>query len=904
MIELLSTKLFIPRPQKNLVSRPRLVERLNAGLEKKLTLIAAPAGFGKTTLLSEWIPQSPRCVTWFSLDDADNDSIRFWTYFISSLQSLHPDFGESVLKLLQSPQAPPISSILVSLINEITAFEDEFVFVLDDYHLIDSQAIHESLTYLIAHLSKNMHLIIATRADPPLPLARLRARDKLTEIRAGDLRFTTDETKSFFSQETGDTLTAEEAAILEERIEGWIAGLKIAALSMQGREDTSEFIRTFSGSHRHILGYLADEVISQRPTGTMDFLLQTSILDRLCGELCDAVTGSSNGQVTLENLEHANLFITPLDDNGKWYRYHHLFAEVLQARLRRNQPELLAELHLRASEWYEANNLVVEAVQHALAASAVDRVSQLIEQYRWAFLERGQAITLRRWLDELPREVVCTRPSLSLAYAWIMTYNEQPETLEKYLVDAEQALGKTSSMATQEISKNENSLQGEIAVLRAQICLAQFDFLCVIAWCRQALELLHEDNFLVRGWATYYLGHGEKHCGHALDAERAYKEASELGLRADNLFVAVFALINLAEVQISMGRLRDAAETTQLILKITTEGHQKSWPVIGFAYWGLGILNYEWNDLDNAERYLRLGIEYGQRSGLISLETISLFSLLLTLQAQGDMQGTEEMLEKIGLMIKQNTHPIYAATFPAFEANLRWMQRHYKQAYHWADTFELSLDAGDLLYVHERDYLTLARIRRTQGKLDGLQEVLAQLSKSAETDQRFGNLFEILIQQALLQYTLGKILQAFPLLEHVLKMAGPEGYIRIFVDEGHPMRLLLMEYKSVIKKKIADGVDVESLRLLTYTDKLLAAFSQPALGEKSKQKDMLEPLSEREMEVLQLIATGRTNKEIAEILVIAVSTVKSHIKNLYGKLGTNRRTQALALARDLGLLSD
>lgn len=902
MVDLLRTKLFIPRPRSNLVTRPRLIERLNTGLDKRLTLIAAPAGFGKTTLLSEWIPQSPRCVTWLSLDESDNDPTQFWIYFISSLQELRPDLGANALALLQSPQAPPTSSILTGLINDLIAFPDAFASVLDDYHVVDSQPIHEALTFLIEHLPANMTLVLTTRVDPPLPLARLRARDQLTELRANDLRFSVDEATAFLSQVMGLNLSSEEVAALETRTEGWIAGLQIAALSMHGHKDIPGFIQAFSGSHRHILGYLAEEVLNHQSEDILNFLLQTSILDRLYGPLCDAVTGDTDGQEILEELDHANLFIIPLDDEGKWYRYHHLFAEVLQAHLRRNQPERLAELHLRASDWYEANNLVVEAVQHALAAGAIDQVSQMIEQYRWAFLERGQAITLRRWLDELPREVVCNRPSLSLAYAWIMTYNEQPETLEKYLVDAEQALGKTGSMATQQISKNENSLRGEIAVLRAQICLAQFDFLCVIAWCRQALQLLPEDNFLIRGWATFYLGHGEKYSGHALEAERAYNEASELGLRADNLFVAVFAQISLVEVQISMGRLREAVETTQLILKVSTEGNQKSWPVIGFAYWGLGILNYEWNDLDAAEHYLRLGAEYGQRSGLISLETISLFSLLLTLQAQGDMQGAEEMLEKIGLMIQRNAHPIYAASFPAFEAHLKWMQKHYEQAFHWADTCELSLDAENLYYLRERDYLTLARIRRTQGKLDGLQEVLAQLSESAENDKRFGNVFEIQIQQALLQYTLGKNHQAFSPLEHVLKMAWPEGYIRTFVDEGEPMHRLLLEYQSTIKKKMTNGANNKSLDFLRYIDKLLAAFPSPALSRRLKHETVHEPISERELEILRLITTGRSNQEIADILVIAVSTVKTHINHLYSKLGTTRRTQAIAMARDLGLL--
>ena len=378
MIELLSTKLFIPRPRKNLVSRPRLVERLNAGLDGKLTLIAAPAGFGKSTLLSEWIPQSPRCVTWLSLDDGDNDSTRFWTYFIASIQQLRSDLGEGALALLQSPQAPPITSILTTLINDISVFPDVFAIIIDDYHLIDSQAIHEALTFLIDHLPGNMHLIITTRVDPPLPLARLRAHNKLTEIRANDLRFTADEIESFLTRELGIDLTTEEVTVLETRTEGWIAGLQIAALSMQAHEDIPGFIRAFSGSHRHILGYLADEVINQRPKGTLNFLLQTSILDRLNGSLCNAITGESDGQEILESLEQANLFITPLDDENRWYRYHHLFAEVLQGRLHQAQPQQVPELHRRASEWFEEKGLGTESIEYALRGRDWPRAIWLI----------------------------------------------------------------------------------------------------------------------------------------------------------------------------------------------------------------------------------------------------------------------------------------------------------------------------------------------------------------------------------------------------------------------------------------------------------------------------------------------------------------------------------------------
>jgi LuxR family maltose regulon positive regulatory protein len=400
LVELLRTKLFIPRPRKNLVSRPLLVDRLNAGEDKKLTLIAAPAGFGKTTSLSEWIPQSPHCVTWLSLDDGDNDLTRFWAYFIASLQQLQIELGENAQALLRSPQAPPITSILTTLINEIVAFPDEFSMVIDDYHFIESQPIRESLAYLLDHLPVNMHLIITTRVDPPLPLTRLRVRDKLIELRANDLRFTVQEAAYFLKHVMGLNLSVEEITALEARTEGWIAGLQIAALSMQSHDDLPGFIQAFSGSHRHIVGYLADEVLNQRPKGTLNFLLQTSILDRLCGPLCDAVTGGSDGQAILESLAHANLFITPLDDTGKWYRYHQLFTEVLQRRLEQTDRDQVSELHRRASSWYAQQGLMNEAVTHALAGPDITQAIEFIESLSQAMWQRGESTTRnKRWLS-------------------------------------------------------------------------------------------------------------------------------------------------------------------------------------------------------------------------------------------------------------------------------------------------------------------------------------------------------------------------------------------------------------------------------------------------------------------------------------------------------------------------
>jgi len=902
MIELLNTKLFIPRPRKNLVFRPRLVERLNAGLEKKLTLIAAPAGFGKTTLLSEWIPQSPRCVTWLSLDDADNDSTRFWTYFIVSIQQLRSELGEGALALLQSLQVPPISSILTTLINDITAFPDAFVIVLDDYHIIESQSIHEGLTFLIAHLPVNMHLVITTRIDPPLPLARLRARDNLTEIRANDLRFTADETKSFITREVKASLTAEEVAVLETRTEGWIAGLQIAALSMQGRKDISGFIRAFSGSHRHILGYLADEALNQRPKGTMNFLLQTSILERLCGSLCDAVTGESGGQEILESLEHANLFITPLDDEGRWYRYHHLFAEVLQARLRQSYPELLAELHRRASEWYEIHDLIPEAVHHALTAGEVDRAAQLIGRQRWILLGRGEANTLHHWLDILPEELLRKHPGLSLAYAWILSLLEQPETIESHLLDAEYALANSTSLASQETVEDSGTIRGEIATLRAEIALSQYDIPRAIALCREALELLPEENAMMRGVTTYYLGHAERRDGNMIEAERAYAEASDIGLQTDNLLLALHALANLSNVYVTMGRLKEAARTSQRILESTEERQRQSWPVAGLAYQGLSRLYYEWNDLDAAERYSRKGIEYGQRGGLIGLEFNSLSVLASTLQAQNDSSGADEMLREISVINDNNHHPIYTSQSAAWEARLRLQQGRTQQAILWAESCGLKIIDTKWPYPRAVEYLTLARVLIAQGKLEGVEGILNQLFQGAEANKRTGDLIEILIQQALYWYALNKKDHALQLIERALTLAEPEGFVRSFVDEGEPIRSLLIDYQTIFNKRIGVAIDNKSLRLLTYIDKLLATFSQPTPVEKAKDEDILDPLSDRELDILRLIATGRSNKEIAEILVIALSTVKSHINNLYSKLGTRRRTQAISIARELGLL--
>jgi LuxR family maltose regulon positive regulatory protein len=897
MIELLSTKLFIPRPRKNLVSRPRLVERLNKGLDKKLTLIAAPAGFGKTTLLSEWIPQSPRCVTWFSLDEADNDSTRFWTYFIASIQQLNSDLGESALALLQSLQVPPITSILTTLINDISAFPDAFAIVMDDYHLIDSQAIHDALTFMIAHLPVNMHLVITTRIDPPLTLARLRARDKLTEIRANDLRFTVHETGSFLTREVGEYLTIEEIAALEARTEGWIAGLQIAALSMRGRDNKSGFIQSFSGSNRHILGYLAEEVLNQRPKGTLNFLLQTSILDRLCGPLCDAVTGETSGQATLENLANANLFITPLDNEGKWYRYHHLFAEVLQVRLQQAHRDQVSELHRRAGNWHARQGMLEEAIHHALAGRDFKEAARLIENVTGEMLRKGSGASLVRWLNTIPEEIVRAHPHLCLARGW--TFFMGPAiSLENADEWAQLALH-----VAQSDGSLDSDLTGEINALQAMITITKGDVARSRELSEQALDRLPLDSPW-RRVVTFTLGTTHLDFGDVTAAARAFDQALRLSQAERDAYIQLAAASFLADTEMFQGHLDRAKEMYQQVLAWSDPHLPQKGTIM--AYGGLANILCERGQLEEARVQIQMGADQIELAGGIWSSFVLSRVLARLQQAQGNWMDALDILNRAHQLGQSVQVRLVVTLAAALRAGLQLAHGDLNAALFWAENCGLSPDDAEATHVgwREVEYLTLARVLDAQGKHTEASSLLERLLNAAQTGGRIGSAIEISVVQAIVQHMQGNRAHTLECLEYALTLAEPEGFLRTFIDEGEPMRQLLLDYQSTIKKRIGDSVDSDSLRLLAYTDKLLAAFSQPAAIKKPESESLLEPLSERELDILRLIATGRSNQEIADILVIAMSTVKSHINSIYGKLGTNRRTQAVVIARDAGLLSE
>ena len=566
---ILATKLYLPRLRPNVVSRPRLLERLNAGLHRKLTLIAAPAGFGKTTLVSEWVEGIDRPTAWLSLDEGENDPTRFLAYLVTALQTIAATLGEGVLGVLQSSQPPPPEAILTALLNEITTLPDQFVLVLDDYHVIDAKPVDLALTFLVEHLPPQMHLVIATREDPLLPLARLRARGELTELRAADLRFTPSEAAEFLNSVMGLNLSPGNIAALEDRTEGWIAGLQLAALSMRGREDIPEFIRAFTGDHRYILDYLVEEVLTRQPEPVRSFLLQTAILDRLSGSLCDAVTGQEKGNVRLEALEHGNFFVVALDDTRHWYRYHHLFAEVLSAHLLAEQPDQVATLHRRASEWYEQQGSAVDAIRHALAAADFARAADLVELGVLAMLRSRQEATLLDWLKVLPDEVLRCRPVLSVAYAHVLLSSGEREGVEERLRDAERWLDTTAEMrglasapaATMVVvdEKEFGHLPATIAIARAGLALTRGDVQGTVTYARRALDLAPEDAHLTRGSAAALLGLASWTSGDLEAAHRSYADGIASLQKAGNISDSLGCAIAVAACRVGWKACRSCA---------------------------------------------------------------------------------------------------------------------------------------------------------------------------------------------------------------------------------------------------------------------------------------------------------------------------------------------------------
>ena len=909
---LLATKLYSPKWRPGLVSRPRLIERLDQGIERRLTLVSAPAGFGKTTLLAEWLGATPageRPAAWVSLDQSDNDPAFFWAYFITALQKVQSKVGERALSLLHSPQPPPIESVLTTLINEISAIEDDFALILDDFHVIDAQPVHSAVAFLVDHLPPQMHLIIASRSDPPLPLARLRGRGESTELRASDLRFTPDEAAAFLNEVMGLDLSAADVAALETRTEGWVAGLQLAALSMRGREDVPGFIRAFAGDDRYILDYLVEEVLQRQPEGVRSFLLQTSVLERLSGPLCDAVTGLKHGKRMLEALERGNLFVVPLDDKRQWYRYHHLFANFLQAHSLEEQPDRVPALHRRASEWYEDNGLRADAVRHALAAKDFARAAGLVE-LAWPAILRGshQDATFIGWVKALPDELVRARPVLSAGYAWALLSRGELEAGEARLRDAERWLDTTAdnlerpeTPPTEMVVVDEEefrSLPATIAAARAFQAQALGDVPGVEKYARLALDLLPESDYFHRVMPAALLGLAYWASGDLEAAHRLIADGMAAMRVAGNISLAIGGTTILAEIRMAQGRLHEAVSALERSSQLATEEGEPVLLGTAELYLGLSELHLEQGDLEAATRHVLRSEEIAEQAAQEAYQYRWRVARARLKEVQGDLDGALDLLDEAERVytggVVPNVRPVAALKTRVWVA-----QGRLAEAMGWARGRGLSVN-DDLSYLSEFEHVTLARVLIAKYKSDradrsihGAMGLLDHLLKAAEEGRRMGSVIEILVLQALAQEAQSDIPLALVPLERALTLAEPEGYVRVFVDKGEPMRNLL-------RHAAAGGI------ASSYTQRLLAAFDKPAqpvsAPVQAAAAGLAEPLTAREVEILRLVAAGMRNQEIADHLFISLSTVKRHIANAYGKLGVSHRTEALARANELNLL--
>ncbi len=907
---LLATKLHVPRPPLQLVRRPHLVERLRQAMERQLTLIAAPAGFGKTTLLSAWLQDAPVSTAWVSLDSGDDDPTRFWSYTLAALDAVRSGFGALGLSLLQSPQPPQLEILLTSVINHLATLPGDLVMVFDDYHVITAHPIHTSVTFLLDHLPAHLHLVIATRADPPLPLARLRSKGQLVEIRSTDLRFSREEATSFLSQTIGVKFSTDDITALETRTEGWIAGLQLAALSLQGRQDISQFMQAFTGTHRFVVDYLTQEVLARQPADVQSFLLQTAILERLCGSLCEAVTDEPEGQAMLERLEEANLFLLPLDDERRWYRYHQLFAEMLRQRLQHVQPHQVARLHQRASAWYAQHELIREAVHHALAASDFAQAARLIEQAFNSLVRRGEIATLQRWAAALPGELVRSNIELSVLQGWLLFVSGKHDEALLHLENIERAFGinpvedeHSEQQAMPGGTSSHAEIKGRIAAIRASIAVTRGDLPRTIALSRLALEYLPKEN-ISRAYAAWYLGRAYWLSGDVSAASIALAEASRVSWEVDHLYSVFMVTHDLAHVQSLQGHLHQADQTYRQALQQARE-RGGDLPAMGPAYVGRGNLEYEWNHLDAATSLLQEGIKLCERTGNGRAILQASITLAFIKQAQGDTGGASAIMQQVA-QITERQHLSWHrnAQVEAFWAWLSLIQGDEAAVSRWLQHCDLSLDR-EISHLREREYLTLVRVLITRRRLDEAKQWLANLLRLAEAQERTGSAIELLILQAEALHASGETKQALEQLSRALTLAEPEGYIRRFVDEGEPVARMLAQ----LRRRPPTGQPGSSST--HYREHLLSLLNgthdegtpHPAAATpRPGTYPPGEPLSERELEVLRLIITGCSNREIADRLVIAVSTVKWYVNVIYGKLQVESRTKAVARARELNLM--
>ena len=904
---LLATKLHVPRPQPGFVPRPRLVEALGEGLARGRVLVCAPAGFGKTALLADWARGDGRPVAWLGLDAGDSDPVRFWRYAVAALDRARPGLAGRV-----GPPPPRSSDGLVTaLINELAADPgpDEVLLVLDDYHLVNSGPVHESVAFLLENLPPGLRVVVSSRADPPLPLARLRARGQLAELRAADLRFTSEEAAALLGEAAGPGLPGTAVTALVARTEGWAAGLQLAALSLQGHTDAAGFVAAFSGSHRFVLDYLADEILDSQAGPVRAFLLETSVLERLSGELCDAVTGRAGSQAMLQDIERAGLFLVPLDEVRGWWRYHQLFADLLRARLQAEQPGRMAALHRAAAAWCDEHDLADDAVRHALAAGDAAWAARLVERNVEALLGRSEGATLRRWLSALPAESVRDRPRLCLAQAYGAAQGFQLEALEALLDDAERAYAVSGdepyepSLGRPQGDSVLANVPAGIAFLRASLARLRGNADLAADYDRQALAQLGEDDWLLRSFVRWNLAVVDWLHGRLGPAERGLAEVLAERRAAGEAFggfLPMRARHDLGEVQRAQGNLDAAAATYRQALDTAGESSQAA--LMGPAHVGLAQVLYERDELTAALDHATRGVTLCQQLAFTAALATGLAVVARIRHAHGDAAGAREAMGEAGRI---GLSPQVITLFnpvPSHRARLLLAQGDVHAAAQWTTAAGLSPD-DEPNYPQEPAYLVLARVLLARNDPVPALALLQRLLDAAASQGRTGSIIEIQALRALALAAHGDHASALGTLAEALTLACPQGYVRVLADEGAPMRVLLAQLSAARRgqQHAARRIDPGYLAALLRACGQAGAAPPPGRAAAAP-PGLAEPLTDRELDVLRLIAAGKSNQRIAHDLFVALDTVKTHVTHILGKLGAANRTEAAARARQLGLI--
>jgi LuxR family maltose regulon positive regulatory protein len=893
---LLATKLHLPRRRHDAVRRERLTDRLAAANDASVTLVSAPAGFGKTSLLADWlgdVDDTAASAAWLALDDADNDPTLFWTYVIAAIRRVSNDVGEVPLALLHSAQ--PLTSVVGALVNDLHAHPGRVVLVLDDYHVIHSTEIHESIGYLIEHMPPSLHLVIASRTDPPIALARLRARRQLVEVRAGDLRFTHDESSAYLNGTMGLRLTGGAVDALGARTEGWIAALQLAALSLQGRADVDGFIANFTGDDRFVVDYLAEEVLDRQPPDVRAFLLQTAILHRLSGSVCDAVTGTTGGRAMLEQLDRSNLFLVALDDRRHWYRYHHLFADVLRARLLDEDPALVDELHRRASRWYADNDEPAAAVEHALAGRHFDDAARLIELAAPALRRRRQEGTLRRWLEALPDETFADRPVLAIALVGARMATGDVAGVEALLEAIDAALARPADSSTVFDAEMFRALPAQVAVQRAGLRLLGGDIDGTITHASRALKLIDVADHLRRGAATALLALARWTAGDLGAAVASYTEAIEHLIAADHLPDMLGCSLALADIQIAQGKLTDAQRTFETGLRWTVEH-----PGLRGAadmHVGLSEVLIERNQLADAAHHLAISHELGESAGLPQHAYRWRVVMARLCRANGDHERALALIDEAAPRYDTDFSPPVRPV-AAIRARVQLGNGDLEQARTWAHRSGLT-PTDDPTYIREYEHITLARVLIAAAQdaelrdqaIDRTITLLDRLLDAAIADGRAGSAIEILVLRATALHAAGDNAAAITALELALQRAEPEGHIRLFLHAGPAVTALL---RSVASRPSASE---HARRVLAAIDDI--TVESPAAP--GSRPSLIEPLSSRELDVLRLLRTDLSGPDIARELHISINTLRTHTKNIFTKLDASNRREAIRRAAHLGI---